>query len=56
MGFGGAFAGGGNDHLLLWALPHSAIPALLAYGVMIGTIALLVWVGRPSTQLQGQES
>ena len=43
MGIGGAFAGGGNDHLIFWALPHLQASALVAYTVMTGTIALLVF-------------
>ena len=48
MGLGGAFAGGGNDHLLLWALPHFVLSAVLAYAIMTGTIVLLIWLGRPA--------
>ena len=43
MGFGGALAGGGNDRLLFWALPQLGLSAILAYGILTATIAVLVW-------------
>jgi len=43
MGFGGALAGGGNDRLLFWSLPHLGLAALLTYGILTATIAILIW-------------
>ncbi|HVN99178.1 MAG TPA: YeeE/YedE thiosulfate transporter family protein [Steroidobacteraceae bacterium] len=39
MGFGAALVPGGNDMLLLWAIPGLTIYGALAYGVMLAVIA-----------------
>lgn len=39
MGFGAKLVPGGNDSLLLWAIPGSAYYAMVGYAVMIVTIA-----------------
>jgi toxin CptA len=38
MGFGAALVPGGNDNLLLWAIPGLAAYGFLAYGLMLGSI------------------
>ena len=40
MGFGAALVPGGNDTLLLWAIPGLTIYGALAYLVMLATIGL----------------
>ena len=40
MGFGAALVPGGNDTLLLWAIPGLTIYGALAYVLMLGTVAL----------------
>ena len=40
MGFGAALVPGGNDTLLLWAIPGLTIYGALAYVLMLGTMAL----------------
>ncbi len=40
MGFGAALVPGGNDTLLLWAIPGLTIYGVLAYLVMLGVIGL----------------
>ena len=40
MGFGAALVPGGNDMLLLWAIPGLTIYGALAYGVMLAVIAV----------------
>ena len=40
MGFGAALVPGGNDMLLLWAIPGLTLYGALAYLVMLGVIAL----------------
>jgi hypothetical protein len=39
MGLGAALVPGGNDSLLLWAIPGLTLYGALAYLVMLGTIA-----------------
>lgn len=43
MGFGAKLVPGGNDSLLLWAIPGSAYYAMVGYAVMIVTIAVYVY-------------
>ena len=40
MGFGAALVPGGNDTLLLWAIPGLTVYGALAYAVMLATIGL----------------
>lgn len=40
MGCGAALVPGGNDNLLLWAIPGLTLYGLLAYGLMLGVIGL----------------
>ncbi len=42
MGLGAIFTGGGNDTLLLWTIPNFVLHGLVAYAVMVGTVAVLV--------------
>lgn len=42
MGLGALLIPGGNDTLMLWAIPGLTIYGLVAYGVMIATIAALL--------------
>lgn len=44
MGLGAIFTGGGNDTLLLWTIPNFVLHGLVAYAVMIATVAVLVLV------------
>jgi toxin CptA len=41
MGYGAAMVPGGNDTLLLWAIPGLEIRGFIAYGAMLSVIALL---------------
>ena len=43
MGFGAKLVPGGNDSLLLWAIPGSAYYAIIGYAIMILTIAVFVY-------------
>ena len=40
MGFGAALVPGGNDNLLLWAIPGLTRYGVLAYGLMLGVIVM----------------
>jgi hypothetical protein len=40
MGYGAAHVPGGNDTLLLWAIPGLALYGLVAYALMLGTIGV----------------
>lgn len=42
MAAGASFVPGGNDSLLLWAVPGGSVSGLLAYGLMTG--AILAWL------------
>jgi uncharacterized protein len=41
MGYGAAHVPGGNDSLLLWAIPGLALYGLVAYALMLGTIGVI---------------
>lgn len=43
MAAGALLIPGGNDTLMLWAIPGLTLYGVVAYGVMIGTIAALLW-------------
>lgn len=43
MGLGAMFVPGGNDTLLLWAIPNFALHGLVAYLIMVLTVAALIY-------------
>lgn len=43
MGFGARLIPGGNDTLLLWSIPGITVYGIVAYAVMTGTIAAMIW-------------
>ncbi len=46
MGTGALLVPGGNDTLMLWAIPGLTLYGLVAYAIMIATIALLLMMFR----------
>jgi hypothetical protein len=46
MGLGAALVPGGNDMLLLWAIPGLTLYGVLAYLIMLAVIALAFLVGK----------
>jgi hypothetical protein len=46
MAIGAAHVPGGNDHLLLWAVPGGSVSGLIAYLLMSGAILLVVFAER----------
>ena len=47
MGVGAALVPGGNDMLLLWAIPGLTVYGALAYAVMLATIGAGFAAGSP---------
>lgn len=47
MGIGAQFMPGGNDTLILWVIPSFALHALVAYILMIATVALMLMIRPP---------
>ena len=55
MGLGAQEVPGGNDALLLWTIPGAAVYGLIAYAVMIGTIAFcMMATGGRRSVLEGR--
>jgi hypothetical protein len=46
MGLGAWFVPGGNDQLLLWAVPGGSVSGLVAYVTMTGLTILFLYVRR----------
>lgn len=55
MGWGAALVPGGNDTLLLWAIPGLTLRGVLAYAVMLATIALGFMVKERSLHKQADD-
>lgn len=49
LGYGAALIPGGNDTLLLWAIPGLTAYGLAAFAVMAATIAIAVWLSSTRT-------
>lgn len=54
MAAGALFVPGGNDTLMLWTIPGLALYGVVAYGVMIVTIAALLAAGRQLMSARAQ--
>jgi hypothetical protein len=53
MGFGGTLIPGGNDSLLLAAIPGGTLSGITAFLVMSLTVPLLLWVAELRLRLPG---
>lgn len=51
MGVGASLIPGGHDLLLLWTIPGLALHGVIAYGIVVATIALLLAVGARRARL-----